>query len=259
MNLVVMNVLFLQARGFDFFGPQHLSALIILIVLSVWLPVFARDRLRPQNQIWIARGLAIIVSLGILSAAIFRLLTNQFDWRVDLPLDLCNLLALLLPVLFWKPRPRLVELLYFMILGGTGQGIITPNSPEGFPHILFFSYWIVHCGLVLHIIYVVVVWRIYPRFVGVLRSILAMNVYAVVMLVPNYFMGSNYFYVMAKPDTPSLLDIMGPWPWYILTAQPVALLIFFLLWLPFFRRNSATDIHVAGDTLPSITIDNAKV
>ncbi len=254
-----MSAILLQTTGFDFFGPQHLSALIILVVLAVWLPVFARDRLRPQNQVWIARGLAIMISLGILSAAIFRLLTNQFDWREDIPLDLCNLLALFLPVLFWKPYPRLVELLYFLILGGTGQGVITPNCPEGFPHILFLSYWIVHCGLVLHIIYVVVVWRIYPRFVVVLRSLVAMNMYAVVMFVLNYFMESNYFYVMAKPDTPSLLDFMGPWPWYILTAQPVAFLIFFFLWLPFFRRNSTPVAHHAGDMRPSINSDKAKV
>ncbi len=254
-----MSAILLQTTGFDFFGPQHLSALIVLIVLSIWLPKYARDRLRPQNQVWIARGLAIIISLGILSAAIFRLLTNQFDWREDLPLDLCNLLALFLPVLFWKPHPRLVELLYFLILGGTGQGVITPNCPEGFPHILFLSYWIVHCGLVLHIIYVVVVWRIYPRFVVVLRSLVAMNMYAVVMFVLNYFMESNYFYVMAKPDTPSLLDFMGPWPWYILTAQPVALVIFFLLWLPFFRRSATPAAHLAGGTRPNINGDKAKV
>lgn len=252
-----MTAIFLQTIGFDLFGPQHLSALITLAFLLVWLPVFARDRLRPQNQVWIARGLAIIISLGILSAAIFRLLTNQFDWREDIPLDLCNLLALFLPVLFWKPHPRLIELLYFLILGGTGQGVLTPNCPEGFPHILFISYWIVHCGLVLHIIYVVVVWRIYPRFVGILRSLVAMNMYAAVMFILNYFMESNYFYVMAKPDTPSLLDFMGPWPWYILTAQPVAFLIFFLLWLPFFRRNSILDTHVAGNTPTNVDSDEA--
>ena len=254
-----MSRIFLQTTGFDIFGPQHLSVLIILAVLAVWLPLIARDRLRPQKQVWIVRGLAIIISLGILSAAIFRLLTNQFDWREDLPLDLCNLLALFLPVLFWKPHPRLVELLYFLILGGTGQGVLTPNCPEGFPHILFLSYWVVHCGLVLHIIYVVVVWRIYPRPIGVLHGLVVMNMYAVVMCVLNYFMESNYFYVMAKPDTPSLLDFMGPWPWYILTAQPVAFLIFFLLWLPFFRRNSIPAAHIAVDTRPSINSDKAKV
>ena len=254
-----MRAIIFQATGLELFGFQHLLPLVLLVVLSFWLPVFARDRLRPQNQIWIARGLAIMVSLGILSVAIFRLLINQFDWRENLPLDLCNLLALFLPVLFWKPHPRLVKLVYFLVLGGTGQGIITPNCPEGFPHILYLSYWIVHCGLVLHIIYIVVVWRIYPRFVGILHSIVAMNIYAAVMFVLNYFMDSNYFYVMAKPITPSLLDYMGPWPWYILTGQPVAFLIFFLLWLPFLRRNSIPDAQMTEDTRPSINIDNAAV
>jgi uncharacterized membrane protein YwaF len=46
-------------------------------------------------------------------------------------------------------------------------------------------------------------------------------------------LGSQYMYSMRKPETASALDLMGPWPWYLLTAQFVALLLFVLLYLPF--------------------------
>ena len=49
----------------------------------------------------------------------------------------------------------------------------------------------------------------------------------------NYLLGSNYMYSMHKPETASALDLMGPWPWYLFTAQFVALFLFVLLYLPF--------------------------
>ena len=42
---------------------------------------------------------------------------------------------------------------------------------------------------------------------------------------------ANYFLIMGKPPAGSLLDFMGPWPWYILTGQFVALGHFILAYL----------------------------
>jgi uncharacterized membrane protein YwaF len=36
-----------------------------------------------------------------------------------------------------------------------------------------------------------------------------------------------------KPATPSLLDMLGPWPWYLLAGELIAVLLVLLLYLPF--------------------------
>jgi hypothetical integral membrane protein (TIGR02206 family) len=52
----------------------------------------------------------------------------------------------------------------------------------------------------------------------------------------NALLDTNYGYMNGKPEAASLLDHLGPWPWYLLSLQGVAFVFFGLLLLPF-RRN----------------------
>ena len=39
--------------------------------------------------------------------------------------------------------------------------------------------------------------------------------WAVAVYAFNVVVGTNYGYLNHKPGTPTLLDILGPWPWYV--------------------------------------------
>ena len=45
-------------------------------------------------------------------------------------------------------------------------------------------------------------------------------------------------FLAERPETASLLDYMGSWPWYILGAALLALALFALLDIPFRRRRA---------------------
>jgi hypothetical integral membrane protein (TIGR02206 family) len=65
--------------------------------------------------------------------------------------------------------------------------------------------------------------------------------WAAVATAANVFTGGNYMFLRERPGTLSILDYMGPWPWYILSATLLALALFALLDLPFRGRRRAME------------------
>ena len=72
-------------------------------------------------------------------------------------------------------------------------------------------------------IYSIVVMKFKPTLIGLRNAYIGINVFLVIAFIYNILFDANYFWIMSKPPAGSLLDYMGPWPWYILTGQLVAL------------------------------------
>jgi uncharacterized membrane protein YwaF len=51
---------------------------------------------------------------------------------------------------------------------------------------------------------------------------------------------TNFGYLAHPPPNPSLIDHLGPWPYYIIGLETIALVLFLLLTLPFMQKNRAT-------------------
>jgi uncharacterized membrane protein YwaF len=60
----------------------------------------------------------------------------------------------------------------------------------------------------------------------------------------------NYMFLREPPPTGSLLDLMGPWPWYIVSAAALAIVLFWLLDRPFAGRaeRRAARVEATGRT-----------
>lgn len=221
----------------------------LTLLLAVGLSIFAKRKLSEIQQVRIGRVMTVMMALAVIGWIIIRMAEGLFDPKTDLPFDICNITALLLPFLMWTPRRRVHEVLYFWIFAGTTQAVLTPHLFEGFPHYTFVKYWLVHGGLVVFAVYATVVFGIRPTWKSLWRSFLLLQVYVVALLGINLLLGSNYAYLMGKPPTASALDYLGPYPWYLLVCEGLALVFFALALLPALwvsGKKSSQSIPAAG-------------
>ena len=214
------------------FGFQHWAALLFFFFMGYLLIRWAKKKEeRVQQQI--AMYMAFFLSLTLIAWTSTKIYLNGFDIKEDLPLHLCNIVSLLLPVFAITRKRWMYEILLFWILAGTSQAMITPDLVNGFPHYNYLKYWIVHAGLVIFILYMTVVFKMYPTVKSIFKSFLALQGYFILMLLVNKWLGSNYFFISHKPEHGSLLDYFGDWPYYILVAELILFPYFFLIYLPF--------------------------
>jgi hypothetical integral membrane protein (TIGR02206 family) len=59
------------------------------------------------------------------------------------------------------------------------------------------------------------------------------NLYFLFVFILNKIIGSNYLFIAHKPETASLLDVLPPWPYYILIIELLAAFFILLFYAPF--------------------------
>lgn len=160
--------------------------------------------------------------------------------RNSLPLNLCDVALVIAALACWLPLWQLgVELTYFWGLAGTLQAVVTPDLSVSFPHLDFFEFVVAHVGIVIAAVYLVVSLRREPRRGSVTRVFTITVAYTALVGVVDRLVGGNYMYLSRVPSHSSLLSALGPWPWYIVSAAGVALVLLNLLDAPFRYRTTA--------------------
>lgn len=216
---------------FESFSNSHYLTLIVFLLLLL-LVIRLGKSLSAQQNLWLGRGMSLFLSLTVVIFSWIHWTNGLFNYRVDLPLSICNLFAFTAPLLFWNPSYRRFEVVYFMVLSGTLQAMITPDLYAGFPSYGFFKYWIVHGGLVLIVVHYLLSFNLIPEPRSMLRTFGWLNIYLLALVPINLWLGANYFYMMEKPLNPSILDYFGPWPIYILVCEVLAMAFFALAYVP---------------------------
>ncbi len=216
----------MAAPAFHVLDFQHLVTLTIIAVVCVLIAWKARSG---QVRRWL--GYAIGFLLVAYAAVLYMQqgMNHALSWAYSLPLDLCNLVLIACIISLFRPNKFTTELAYYWGLGGGLQAMATPDLAVGFPSWDFILFFWGHGVTLIAIIFLVSGGQFRPTGKSVIRTMIALNMYGLLVGGLDYLTGWNYGYLCRKPSEPSLFDVLGPWPWYLLSVELVAFVTFLLL------------------------------
>lgn len=232
---------------FSAYGPSHLVVLAIFVVGAALL-VWAGRRQTEQQAKLLSRVLAVLLIATFAVALAYKLARPHLDTSV--PLQLCDVAELVAAYALWSQRHWAFVLTYYWGLVLSSQALLTPDvgtAEEGapdFPHHLFITFFVLHVLVVWSAIYLTWGRRSSLRWQDWRFAIIVTLAWFAVTFTFNTIAGTNYGYLNGKPPTASILDALGPWPFYLLVEVAIVVAVWAMMTWPWVRIRQDADAKV---------------
>lgn len=223
---------------FSVFSAAHLAALAVVVGSCLLLGFALRFWRSSAFREGVRWGLAAFALLNVLVWYVWEWHVGLSSWAYSLPLQICTGATILCPFMLWLRSYRLFELCYFWGFAGATQALLTPDiAPYDFPHFVFITFFTSHASILLSVVFMLIAESFRPHWASLRRVIpLTLGLMAVAG-VANAITGGNYMYVARKPPSPTLMDYLGPWPWYLLPLIVLGITAMVLVYMPFAIRD----------------------
>ena len=224
---------------FELFGTVHLITIAVIIVVSVLLPRTYKDKSINQKST-MNKVIAGVIALHVIISPYkdLYLLANPYDWRETLPLHMCDLSEIFL-IWFLLGGPKILYLCaFFWGLGGASMAILTPDINYHDLDYIFFM--IGHGMIIVGIMYATVALGNRPYVNDILKvSAITAFILLPIVYIINILLGepANFWYLVAKPGGASLMDMFPDPPYHLLYTTPIAIAVFYLIYLPYFIKD----------------------
>ncbi|TDC58799.1 TIGR02206 family membrane protein [Actinomadura sp. KC345] len=231
------------ADGFVAFGVSHWAVLGVFAVGCAGLVLLGRSQrvVEPGGGFGgEARGFgkayALAIVYVVVGTHVSAFLPGEWNTGSSLPLHLCDLAWPAAVVALWTLGRRGFALTYYWGLTLSVQGLLTPTLSGGdYPDVEYLAFFGMHLLIVWAAVYLTWGLGMRPDWRGYRFAIAATLAWAVAAFVFNLVAGTNYGYLNDKPGEASVLDLLGPWPWYVLAEALIILLGWALITWPWTR------------------------
>ena len=211
------------------FSVPHLAALAVLAAACpACLLLVRRHPGRPATLL--CRALAVLILAAWAGEYLADVVTHIWTLRYDLPLQLTDVISVTTAVALWTRRWLPAELVYMWALSASLQATLTPDLAWTFPSVFYFTFFVYHEVAIVAGLVLAFGLRLYPRPGAWWRAFAATCAVAVCAgtadaLIP----GADYMFLAAKPAQGSLMSVLGPWPWYLVSVAFVAVAMLLVL------------------------------
>lgn len=226
----------------ELFDIQQLMALIIVIIIC-FLLIYTYRQASVQKKWKVVRVLSFILPIMEVAQMIWYKSIGQFSLGYTLPLHLCSLMCIIMPIMAITKSPLLIEYCYAMGLAPALLALITPDV-YFYPAIsfIYIQTIIVHGIICIIPIFTIAAIGFKPNIRSLPKVIAMLIVLAVVIIPLNYFTNGNYFF-LRYPAPGSIMEVFAMTfgkPGYLVPTFMVGCIMWVLLYAPFYLKGLKT-------------------
>ncbi len=222
--------------GFENFSTTH-WVMLALFVAGIWPVVrIGRSHRGTPAARTFSRWFAVSIPAFTIPMQVLDFLPGQYDFDTTLPLQLCDFAWIAAVIALWTHSRFAAALTYFWGLVLTTQALITPWLNADVPSPKFLGYWGMHFLIVWAAIYLAWGLGLTPRWRDYVRTVATTTVWAVVVYVFDVLTDTNYGFLVEKPSSGTILDLLGPWPAYVFVEVALIAGVWALMTWPWTRR-----------------------
>ena len=218
------------ATEFRPFSTLHAVTVIAIALVAIGLAWQGRKR----GSEWLGvRILGALFLIGWIVYHVWKAMPPQLKPAETLPLQMCHLVALFSAVYLATGFRGVLPLIYFWGVALCTQAFITPTLTEGPADMGFWHFWISHGIIAVAAVYALAAERYVPTWRDYRIAVVAAAIYALAVIPVNLLLDANYGFIgAAKPEQPTLIDVLGPWPERIALMVPLVAAAMALLMVP---------------------------
>lgn len=219
----------------ELLSARHLGW-ILLTVFCVAGAVRA-SVLTPRGHRYLRAGLFTLVLLNESAWFAYRHFIAQIPLVQNLPLHLCDISVFALLAGLVTRHRLLAEFSYYAGVVGALLAVCFPAiSEQGAIYVVAeIRYFITHIALVAAGFYFTFGRGYFPAYGAVVRSYLAILLYALLITPLNLFLGTNYFFTLKAPKQLAFLHAYPHWL-FLLAVAVIFWAVFSLMHLPIRNR-----------------------
>lgn len=221
------------------YGVEHVTVLVVIVVITVVCVVVTRRTREDDSTMRVLRISGWVLLAVSAVWMVWGMLPANWDVHQSLPFHFSDAARYLAAIALITRAGWAIVILYYWGLTLNLQSVLTPDlNYLQFPVLEFAMYWILHAAVLIAPI--VLTWGLgyRPTWRGYAFTFGATVAWAAVAFVVNLMTGSNYSYVSGGPAGASLLDVLGPWPLYLLSVAGLMLVVWGLMTWPWETEKS---------------------
>ena len=235
----------MEAEPFILFGTDHLLAILAVILISTLVPHYLKKTSLATKKRF-GYVLAYILILNELVKPYYHTQFFGYDLLNVLPFHMCALSAFSISIFLLTNKRIFYEVAFFWGIGGGLMALLQPDTPLDFPDPVFIIFYLSHGGMLLAIGHASIALENRPDLGSVKKAIMISLVVIVLIYFLNLILGppANFWYLGARPDGASIIDLMPDPPRHIPIVVMLGLIMFSIIYLPYwvYDRLKAKDV-----------------